>query len=538
MSLFGSLYVGASGLQTSQNALNTTAHNMSNVDTAGYTRQQILLGTRSYNTLSVNASAVGYQQYGLGVYYSQAKQVRDEFIDKIYRKESGRSAFYETNTKVIEEMEDLFGEFQGVEFSAALENLWEAISELDKDPSRLTNQNLFVTRAEEFLKRAQLVYQGLCDQQDNLNGQVKKNVETINSYGQQLSDINKQIMKIEVGGVEKANDLRDKRNQIIDELSKLGNVSYTEDMYGMVVLKFEGIDFVSADIVNKLELYQDNTTGFYTPYWSQLASYKTNSAGERVLDLDAARLYEPTQTISSDLNTDIGSLRAVLLARGEKRATYHDVQDEAHYNTNISQSLLMNIQAEFDQLVYKITTTINDVLRQAAESEPDTDYMKDENGNPYQLFEVISKDPKAGFTVGNIIINEDILAEPSILSFRFKGGTKEGEEDKETTRRLVEAFSEEKHVLNPNLKTTTNLIKYYSNLVSQISNTGEANKEIAAAQASTVNEVFSAREQVMGVSSDEEMEFMIKFQNAYNASSRYINVINEMMEHILNTLGR
>ena len=83
MPLFGSLYIGASGLQTSQNAMNTTAHNMTNVDTKGYTRQQILLNTRTYQTLSVNASAVAYQQYGLGVYYSQTRQVRDMFLDNL-----------------------------------------------------------------------------------------------------------------------------------------------------------------------------------------------------------------------------------------------------------------------------------------------------------------------------------------------------------------------------------------------------------------------------------------------------------------------
>ncbi|NLL75888.1 MAG: flagellar hook-associated protein FlgK [Clostridiales bacterium] len=534
MSLFGSLYVGASGLQTSQNALNTTAHNMSNVDTTAYTRQQILLSTRSYNTLSVNASAVAYQQSGLGVLYSQTRQVRDVFLDKTYRKESGRSAFYEVNTQAIEEIEDLFGEFQGVEFSEALENLWTAIEELAKNPTESTNQNLFVTRSKEFLERASLVYGGLCDQQDNLNIQVKKNVDAINDYGNQLIEINKKILKIEAGGLENANDLRDKRNRILDELAKFGNIDYAEDMYGVVTVKFEGIDFISSDSMNKLELYEDKTTGFYTPYWSQLARYKTNASGEKVLDLAASRLYDPTQTISSDLNTDIGSTRAILLARGEKRATYKDVEDEKHYNTNIAQSLLMNVQAEFDQLIKKITSTINDVLKSAAESEPSSDYLKDENGNPYQMFELISNDPNVGFTIGNIVINEELVAEPALLSFRLQ----DGKEDMVTMKKLVNAFSEETHTLNPNLKTKTNLMKYYSSLISQVSNTGEANKDIAAAQANTVNEAFSTREQVVGVSSDEEMEFMIKFQNAYNAASRYINVINEMTEHIINTLGR
>ena len=378
MPLFGSLYIGASGLQTSQNAMNTTAHNMTNVDTKGYTRQQILLNTRTYQTLSVSASAVSYQQYGMGVYYSQTRQVRDMFLDRTYRKESGRSAFYETNVKVIDEMEDLFGEFQGVEFSESLENLWKTVQDLDRDPCDLTNQNLLVSRCNEFLKRASLVYTGLCDMQDNLNTQIKNSVDTINKYGEELVQINKQIMRAEAGKVEHANDLRDRRNYILDELSKMGKISYEEDMYGAVTVQFEGVDFVKTESYNKMEVYADRETGFYTPYWPQLADYETASWGERIPILESATVYDTTQEIRSSLNTDIGSLRSLLYARGDKRATYQDVAEEniEAYNRDISQSLLMNVQAEFDQLINKVVTAINDVLRQAAESEPDTDYMK------------------------------------------------------------------------------------------------------------------------------------------------------------------
>lgn len=534
MSLFGSLYVGASGLQTSQNALNTTAHNMTNVDTKGYTRQQILLGTRSYNTLSVNASAVAQQQYGLGVYYSQVRQVRDDFLDKTYRKESGRSCFYETNTGVLEEVEDLFGEFQGEEFSTSMVNLWKSIEELAKKPCDMTNQNLFVSSASQFLTRAKLVYDGLSEQQDNLNSQVRKNVNTINAYGKQLAQLNQKIMKIESGGVEHANDLRDARNNILDELSKFGNISYSEDSHGLVSVQFEGIDFVDADTVNTMELYEDKTTGFYTPYWSQLATWEPGVGGEKIVDLDASRVYDPTQTINLEMSTDVGSLRALLVARGERRANYKDIENEDYYNSNVSQSILMNVQAEFDQLIHKVATGINDVLKKAAESEPNSSYMKDENGDPYELFQMIANDPDVGFTISNMTINAELKREPTKLSFKLEDGS----EDIASIKELQDLFTEETHTLNPNLKTKVNLNSYYSNLVVQIGNTGEANKDNAAAQQNAVNEAFSAREQVAGVSSDEEMEFMIKFQNAYNASSRYINVINEMMEHILNTLGR
>ncbi len=534
MPLFGSLYIGASGLQTSQNTLNTTAHNMANVDTEGYTRQQILLGTRTYNTLSVSASAIAYQQYGLGVYYQEVRQVRDVFLDKTYRKELGRREFYETNNQVIREIEDLFGEFQGVEFSAAIENLWVSIEELDKDPAKLTNQGLFVARCEEFVNRAGLVYQGLSDQQDNLNERVKSDVEKLNNMAKEMVALNKEVVKIEIGDIEHANDLRDRRNQILDEMAAMGSISYYEDKAGVVTVKFEGIDLVKMDSCNEILLHVNEDTGFYTPYWKQLGSYKPGPDGEPVLDLEACRVYDPTQKISTELNTDIGTMRAILLARGEYRATYQDLQDTDHYNTNIAQSILMNVQAEFDQLVNKVATIINGILEEAAASEPDTGYMKDEAGNPYKMFELITEDDGRGYTITNILINDDLKREPARLSFRKKDGS----EDKETTTKLVNAFNEETHTLNPNLKTRTNLQKYYANLVGQVSNTGEANREVAEAQAITVNDTFSARQQIVGVSSDEEMEFMIKFQNAFNASSRYINVIDEMIEHILVTLGR
>ena len=185
-------------------------------------------------------------------------------------------------------------------------------------------------------------------------------------------------------------------------------------------------------------------------------------------------------------------------------------------------------------MINKVVTTINGVLREAAMSEPDTGYMKDADGNPLQMFELISDDPEKGFSIGNMIVNEDLKREPGLLSFRLQDGS----EDKATTSKLKAAFSEETHTLNPNVETKVSLIGYYANLIDQVAITGEANKEIRDVQEEVVNETFSSREMIVGVSDAEEMEFMIKFQNAFNASSRYVNVINEMIEHILSTLGR
>ncbi|MCR5032151.1 MAG: flagellar basal body protein, partial [Lachnospiraceae bacterium] len=110
MPLMGSLYIGASGLQTSQNVLNTTAHNLTNLDTKGYTRQQVLQSTRLYNTIMKEPSQVGWQQIGLGVSYAKTRQVRDVFLDQTYREEAGRCSFYKISTETLQQIEDLLGE--------------------------------------------------------------------------------------------------------------------------------------------------------------------------------------------------------------------------------------------------------------------------------------------------------------------------------------------------------------------------------------------------------------------------------------------
>ncbi len=143
MPLMGNLYIGASGLQTSQNALNSTAHNITNVDTKGYTRQQVLQATRQYNTIATDPRAVANQQTGLGVNYSRVRQVRDYFLDKTYRKESGRSMFYEVSTDCMMEVENLLGELNGEAFQTTLSDLWTSIQELAKDPGSSVTQGLW-----------------------------------------------------------------------------------------------------------------------------------------------------------------------------------------------------------------------------------------------------------------------------------------------------------------------------------------------------------------------------------------------------------
>jgi flagellar hook-associated protein 1 FlgK len=551
MPLMGSLYIGASGLQSGQNALNTTAHNLTNIDTTGFTRQQTLLSSKRYITISKNPAAVSDQQYGIGVNLSAVRQVRDYFLDQTYRKESGRSMFYEASTDVLGEVENVLGELNGEDFQTSLTNLWTAVQELSKDPSSSVTQGLLVQRSAEFINRANAVYQDLINYQDNLNKQIKEKVTTINQYGKQIQALNDQIRKIECGGIEHANDLRDTRNQILDELGKLCKMTYSEDSTGNVSVRIENSDFVRGDLFYEIGLDASDATGFYTPFWIKDAEYTVLADGTKKYNIEGAEVFNLDQTVSSSLDTDIGGLKALLLARGDHRSNYTDINN--NYDS-ISQSIVMNVQAEFDQMIHSVTTRINGILAEVY--DPSRGYMCDKDGSPLQLFQKVTTDgyekvTDAGgnvtwkyaeedpartdtlYTLGNLQVNANLLREPSMLSFKKADGSA----DYDTTDKLKAAFTEESYTLNPNVLKKTTFVDYYKDLVSQVANTGSAFRNIYENQQTTVEATYNAREQIVGVSSEEELSNMIRFQNAYNASSRYINVINELLEHIISTLA-
>lgn len=581
MSLMSSLYVGSSGLRTGQNALNTTAHNLSNMETAGYVRQQVQQSSRSYLTLSIDVKSVANKQSGLGVNYSRVKHIRDYFFDKIYRRESGRSMFYEVSSEVLEEVESQLGEMNGQAFQTTLADFWTSVQELAKDPASSVTQGLLVQRAEEFLQRAGAVYDGLSAYQDNLNAQIKQQVSKINSYGKQILALNDTICSIEAGGIEQANDLRDARDRILDELAQMANINYGEDINGAVWVQVEGVDFVKGPRCFEIELYTDIKTGFHTPFWPMNSTYRTLPDGTReYLNIEGAEVFDFSREVSSDLNTDIGGLRAMLLARGDHRADYTDMA-KGKYG-QISESVLMNIQAEFDQMIHNVATKVNEIFAAAAgvftadltlddgtvlrgvsycKSDPGG-YMRKDDGSPVQMFAKINTDgyrkvkgqdgqeywvynpeslkgengkpeTETLYSVKNLRIDAELMQKPSMLGFRLADGS----EDKATAEALKNAFMEEEYALNPNVSNKSSFIDYYDDLVEQIANTGYVFRSICANQEGTVESIDAAREQVIGVSSDEELSNMVKFQNAFNASSRYINVIDEMLEHLLTSLA-
>lgn len=531
MSLFSGLYVGTTALRVASDALNTTAHNISNSDTKGYTRQQVSQSTRHYNILSNATTKVAAKEIGMGVRYAETRQVRDFFLDQVYRRESGRSAYYEVSYEALVHVQDLLGESGDRNFGEAIEEYWKTIQELAGDPSSAVAQGLFVSKAQTLIERATNVYKSLTDYQNNLNREVKKYTDKLNDYGKRLVELNKQIVNIEVGGVERANDYKDERNYILDQMAELCNISYSEDVDGYVSVQIEGVDFVKRNVFYEMKL-DENDNGYYTPFWPHIIESSIDEKGEVYYtpeEVKKGQVFNLERPISTAANTDIGRLKAVLLARGDHPADCSEMVNAEDYDKKIAPSICMNIEAEFDKLISSIATKINEILTE-------TGYTDGTNNVDNALFVRINTEgmgPDEGWHIGNIKVNDAFLKQPALLNFVREGGSV----DYEAAGRLKEAFEEEIYTLNPNTEKRSAFKDFYGDLVIQVSNTGSVNKLLYEYQLDTQEETNFAREQVLGVSTDEELQFMIKFQNAYNVASRYITTLNSMLENMLSQFG-
>lgn len=579
---FGSLYVGTSGLQMSQNALNTTAHNLANVDTLGYTRQQVVQADTLYN--NIKESYLSKSQIGLGTNIAAVRQVRDMFRDAEYRTSVGRQGFYEESYNTVYEIQNYFGELESIKFNDSLQTLWNAVSEVAKQPDDSVKLATLKEMAVTFVSRAEAVYQGMADYQVKMNLQISDAVDKINQLSQTIYDLNRQIRDVELSGAEHANDLRDARNSALDELSSYMNISYEEDAESMVHVRTEGVELVTSMTYHKMDVQMDNVNGFAIPYWPHL--------GTEVFDF--------ATPISTSLNTDIGSLKAMVLARGDHKATYADMpvkpeeSDYAttteyqtaldaynvklkEYNTYTSSSAIMNVQAELDQLFHGIVTAMNDVFcpnttvtftddagvthtlkvldkekasygkdgQQGVElfARSDTPRYTEQTftvGGETVTYQVYNEedlsnplDRSTWYSIGKVEVNETVIKDPTSL------GTinEQGEADFEKGEALEAVWSDPFAVLNPNILDPSNFKDYYAALISDVGNLGSIYNGAATAMAQSSEYLDQKRSEVAGVSSDEELTNMIKFQSAYNAASRYMTTVSEMLEHLIVSLG-
>ncbi len=222
-STFFGLNIAYTGLQAANAWLNTTGNNIANVETKGYSRQGVT--QQAADALRLHTT---YGMAGAGVNSLSIDQMRNEYYDLKYWNSSSTLGIYEEHKDYMMQIEDYFNETDTMRgFNTIFNTVFSTLDEVYKSAGDDTVKEQFLGQARNLCGYFSEMSTNLRKLQEDANAEIKNKADQINSLGSQIAALNKQINLIECNRVV-ANELRDKRNLLIDELSKVVNVEVEE----------------------------------------------------------------------------------------------------------------------------------------------------------------------------------------------------------------------------------------------------------------------------------------------------------------------
>ena len=284
-SQFFGLNIAYSGLTASNAALNTTSNNIANVETKGYSRQNA--EQAAANALRVFTT---YGCAGAGVDVIAIERVRDHFYDVKYWDNNSNTGEYNMKQYYMKQVEDYFNDDSTIEgFKTIFDDMMTALGEVAKQSGSDTTKAQFIGYASNLTQYFNSMSANMSQVQKDVNQEIKLKVDEINSLAAEIATLNKQINVIEIDGKAKANELRDQRETLIDQLSAIVSVKVIEtpvyDTYNpdrltganrYLVQIAGGQTLVDTNEYNALEcvarkseekVNQSDIDGLYEVYW-------------------------------------------------------------------------------------------------------------------------------------------------------------------------------------------------------------------------------------------------------------------------------
>ncbi|MBP2645900.1 MAG: flagellar hook-associated protein FlgK [Firmicutes bacterium] len=249
-STFSGLNTATRGLYAQQVALDTTGHNISNSNTEGYSRQRVNTSTTRPETIY---GGVGQMQVGTGVSVDTITRTRNSFLDQQMWKESASLGYGSTSDTTWGKVEGVFRE-EAPDFGVqtVLNNFWNSWQTLSSYGSNASSRTAVRERGAELTEAVKHASEQLKNLIKDTNENMIVKVSDINDITGQIFALNRQVSNIEVGDRDHANDLRDKRDLLVDKLSKLGNVRVYENANHNYIVQMGDVTLVDANRATKL----------------------------------------------------------------------------------------------------------------------------------------------------------------------------------------------------------------------------------------------------------------------------------------------
>ncbi len=499
-SFFG-LTIAYSGLQTYQIATNTTAHNISNSQTEGYTRQT--------TTIDAAESLKTYAKYGTvgtGVEAVSVQQVRDAYLDDKYRNNLSNYGEYLSKYNYMVQIEDYYNEITADGFTAEYNNFFNALEELEKDPSNVTIKNQVINSAQSLCDYFNNISTSLTNIQTDVNEEIKNKVDRINTIGVNIASLNKQINNIEVRGGE-ASDLRDKRSTLLDELSQIVNIDIKETLgkngTSHMNIRINGQDLVDGYNYNQLTTAPKETrrnvsdaTDLYEITWEggiAFDEYSNSLKGELKGLLD----------IRDGCNLSIETQSGVTVTEPSYNTSYKGIP---HY------------QAQMNKFISVFTAEINNIL-----TAQNATNAAGEAG-----VELFTTRYAGDISALNVAVNPLLLTNHDRLATTYDAS--KGESESSVVSDLLDLKT--KKMIN-----NSTADDFLQSVVSEIGIDVYRAKTFDTTYSTMKNSIQNQRLSVMGVDEDEEGMDLMKFQAAYEMCGKVMSVMAQMYDKLINEMG-
>lgn len=476
-STFRGLGIGISAIFANQRALDVTGHNISNVNTSGYTRQMISNSSSFYQKVGQSGNG-RVMQLGYGVDVQEIKQYRDEFLDKKYKKENTELGYWGSRFSSVQELETIFNDTSEDGLQSVMNNFWGSWEQLSKPTGGLTARSMVKENAIAFVETVKNMDQLLVNFRKSKDKEIIENVGRINEIAERVAKLNLEISKMESHGVV-ANDLRDERGYLIDELTGKAKIQVWEGT--SVNISLEGRMLVEGSRYEKIKTVPDTAnSGFVQLVW------EGDNGGLKISGGSINALFESRDVLVKGFREKLNEfVKGVAAEVNAIHITGYGIKDEIH------RKFFINALDKTDDNIDLSTIAYNPDLNE----------------------------------FDNIAAAEDAYSyEDNRVAIKI------------AELRQNDYFSDANYETDPLVKKH-NYDEFYRNIISEIGNLGQEAATAVNAQKLLVDQIQNRRQAISGVSLDEEMSNLIKYEHSYNAAARIVNVMDEMLEIIVNKIG-
>lgn len=558
ISTFHGLEVARRGIMTQQAALYTTGHNISNANTPGFSRQRVNFEqTEAYPPVSRDRPQIPGQM-GTGVKAGDIQRIRDSFVDTQYRGENSKLGYWESKSAMLSQMEDIMNEPSDTGLAKSMDEFWNSLQDLSTQPQNNGARRVVRQRGIALANTFNYLNNSLKAVQKDYRNELGITESRVNSLLRQINQVNKQIGSIEPNGY-LPNDLYDKRDSLVDELSSYVNIKVeVKSSGGLSSVKAEGLyniylatpqgDILKDSNGKEIKLIDavDDSTG--TPQFNNTAygihiKYENRSKDDSPVQSitflqlneqkagfvvkDAGGNPKTIEENSADADNETASLKyklnnfSKLNTHGKLKGF---IEGYGYMEGSTTKGLFNEMLADLDTMAFTFATEFNNVHKAGWSLN---EISKNSNDDDFDFFDLGGITDATGaaskIKVAQAIINSvDNIAAAEEASVGNGSNALKLANVKDTM--LTYGNSE------------TNAATFFQSMIGSLGDQASEANRMTGIATTLQSSVDQRRMSITNVSLDEEMTNMIKFQHAYNASAKIITTLDEMLDKIINNM--